>query len=222
MLKQQAIKAIIFDFDGTLVNTVDVFLKMFLEIGSRYGNGVTAGDFYAKNGMPARDSIRSYIKEGKFKWWIIPYFLLNARRMNRRINKEAAIYPKVHEVLRGLRQYYKIGLVSNNNSQNVNFLFNKFNLASYFEHVITRDDVRYEKPHPEPYLKMAKLLGEVAENCLAVEDSPIGILAARRANMWTCAVEHNTPQQYFEGEKAPNRFIPKIANLSKDFIEKAY
>lgn len=142
--------------------------------------------------------------------------------MDRRIHREANIYPQVHEVLTELKANYKIGLATSNKRKNVNHLFDKFGLTNYFEKVITRDDVKHEKPNPEPYLKMARMLGVNPENCLVVEDTPVGVLAAKRAKMMTCAVEHSTPQQYFEGEKKPDVFIQKIERLSLDFINQHY
>jgi HAD superfamily hydrolase (TIGR01509 family) len=61
-------------------------------------------------------------------------------------------------------------------------------LQSYFKIVVTSDDVKQTKPDPEGYLSVAEQLGVNPQNCLAIEDTPVGIRAAKAANMHVLAV----------------------------------
>ena len=65
---------------------------------------------------------------------------------------------------------------------NVDAVFRKFGFARFFEHVVTSDQVRHGKPHPEIFLAAAKAAGANPEHCLVIEDSPAGIAAAKAAN----------------------------------------
>ena len=62
-----------------------------------------------------------------------------------------------------------------------------------FQAVVTRDDVSQPKPHPEPYLLAARLLGVSPKDCLAIEDSHSGVQAAHDAGMQTVMVPDLVP-----------------------------
>lgn len=62
-----------------------------------------------------------------------------------------------------------------------------------FDVVVAGDDVEHAKPHPEPYLKGAELLGVAIERCVAIEDSPTGVASAVAAGAVTIGVEHHVP-----------------------------
>jgi HAD superfamily hydrolase (TIGR01509 family) len=62
-----------------------------------------------------------------------------------------------------------------------------------FATVITGDEVEHGKPHPEPYLAAARLLGVPAARCVAIEDSPTGVRSAVAAGVPTVAVPHIVP-----------------------------
>ncbi|MCP4437924.1 MAG: HAD family phosphatase [Aureispira sp.] len=221
----KTIKAVIFDFDGTLVNSVEAYMQLFLELGERFGNRpITKDDFLILNGMAVQDALKLLVKEKLFKFRVIPYVIWNLRKFKRRIVEETAPYPHVHETLTLLKEQYKVALVTSNQRKHVDWLCSKYSLASYFLHSITEDDVKEHKPDPQPFLKMAELLSLAPEECLVIEDSPFGVLAAHRAGMHTCVVEHTTPQKYFKEEKnsKPHQFIKNISLLDTQFIKKHF
>ncbi len=65
--------------------------------------------------------------------------------------------------------------------------------AGSFTGVVTGDSVAYGKPHPEPYLKAAALVGAPPHACVAIEDSPTGVQSATAAGVPTIAVPHIVP-----------------------------
>jgi HAD superfamily hydrolase (TIGR01509 family) len=66
-------------------------------------------------------------------------------------------------------------------------------LLDMFHAIVTRDDVKHPKPHPEPYLTAARHLGIAPANCLAIEDSHSGVRAAHAAGMQTIMVPDLIP-----------------------------
>ena len=62
-----------------------------------------------------------------------------------------------------------------------------------FQYLVTGDMVSQGKPHPEPYLTAARLLGVDASDCVAIEDSPAGVASAVAAGVPTIAVPHVVP-----------------------------
>lgn len=71
--------------------------------------------------------------------------------------------------------------------------------AGSFAAVVTGDEVSHGKPHPEPYLAAARLLGVAPHECIAIEDSPTGVRSAVAAGVPTIAVPHIVPVPHVEG-----------------------
>jgi len=77
----------------------------------------------------------------------------------------------------------RMAVVSSTSSMNVMFALNRLSVLSYFDAVVCGDMVEETKPSPEAYLKAANYLKAAPDECLIVEDSPIGIQAARNAGI---------------------------------------
>jgi riboflavin kinase len=74
-------------------------------------------------------------------------------------------------------------------------------LLAYFDAVVTGDDVQHGKPHPEAYAKACLALGVPAEECLAVEDAPSGVAAARGAGCQVLAIPSLLDRALYAGER---------------------
>ncbi len=75
----------------------------------------------------------------------------------------------------------RVGLATNAEPANVDFVLDGAGLRGYFRTIIDGHQVRHAKPHPEIYLRTAELLGVAPRNCIVFEDSVSGIAAARAA-----------------------------------------
>jgi len=64
--------------------------------------------------------------------------------------------------------------------------------------VVTGDSVKKGKPHPEPYLKAASVLGLRPKQCLVVENAPFGIASAKKAGMFCIAITTSLPRDYLK------------------------
>jgi len=73
----------------------------------------------------------------------------------------------------------------------ISFVVKKFHLKKYFLRSLSGDNCRHSKPHPEIFLKAAKLLRQQPKNILVIEDSISGILAAKRAGMKCIALKQS-------------------------------
>lgn len=82
----------------------------------------------------------------------------------------------------------KMGLASNTKIEHILLILNKLKIHGYFNVIISADQVKNAKPHPDIYLKTAADLKLDPENCLVLEDSESGVLAAKKAGMNVIAV----------------------------------
>ena len=76
-------------------------------------------------------------------------------------------------------------VASSSSHELINLVLEKCKIREYFTHLVSGEDVKAGKPAPDIYLKAAKALSLPPEKCIAVEDSPIGILSAKNAG-FTC------------------------------------
>ena len=81
--------------------------------------------------------------------------------------------------------------------------------------MVTGDDVRFGKPHPEPYLKGAERAGATPQECIVVEDAPAGILAGKAAGMLVIAV---TTTHLRELLVAADRVVGSLAEVQEYFL----
>ena len=104
------------------------------------------------------------------------------------------LFDGVYELIKKLSTKYILCIGSGAKKSDY-FSFEKFNLESFLEVIISADDVNYSKPNPETFQKVIDILNESenirAIDCLVIEDTPGGISAAKSANMF-CASITNT------------------------------
>jgi HAD superfamily hydrolase (TIGR01509 family) len=187
-----AFKAIVFDFDGLILDTETAEYRSFNDLYRRHGAELTietwgrwigtdasAFDPYAYLAESAgieldREEARAYRRAR--------YDELMAGERAR---------PGVKDYLRaGRRLGLGIGLASSSPRAWVEGYLRQLGLESWFDCIRTRDDVAKVKPDPELYLKVVEALGVAPEEAVAFEDSPNGALAAKRAGL-KCVVVPN-------------------------------
>ncbi len=102
--------------------------------------------------------------------------------------------PHLAEFLTQLKeQNISVGLVTGANRSQVEYILEKAELTQYFDLIIAGDDLAASKPEPEPYLLAAKNLNLKPSECLAIEDNPVGIEAAKRAKIQVVGISNIYP-----------------------------
>jgi len=97
-------------------------------------------------------------------------------------------YPATLMAISRLAVNHPLALVTSSPESQVNAILNRFSLHEHFSVLVTAESVTNGKPDPESYLLAAERLGRPAADCVAVEDAPSGILAAKRAGMYCMAL----------------------------------
>jgi len=103
--------------------------------------------------------------------------------------EKARLKPGVGEVLGRLKAIgCRLGLASNNSRRSIERILRKFDLERLFSAVVSRNDVRRLKPHEEPILKALKILGSTPWKALYVGDTMIDVIAGRRAGVHVATI----------------------------------
>ena len=184
------IKAVLFDLDGTLVESmsmwgdIDVdYLKKFhipvpeglqkaIEGLSMYQTAV-----YFKENFAIEDSLENIMDE----WNRMAY---------KKYTTEIPLKPGVRAFLDVLKsKNIPCGIATSNSRILTEAILKSHQVENYFSVMVTGDEITNGKPDPEVYLEAARKLGVAPEHCLVFEDIPFGIMAGKRAGMTVCAVE---------------------------------
>lgn len=184
--------AVLFDLDGTLVDTESLSIAAGIAAFTEHGHPVTRAFFESLIGSDDKTSDAAFREE-------FPGIDLAAVNQSYRakyhaqVTKGVPLKPGVTSLLPALRKPAAI-VTSSGRSSAANKLAIT-GLAAHFAEVITRDDVTKAKPDPEPYLLAARLLGVAPGRCLVFEDSEPGAEAAHRAGCKVVQVPDILPSQ---------------------------
>ena len=182
-------KAVVFDCDGTLVDSMPAHFDAWCEALALYGaGGVFKEDvFFAMGGRPTHDIVVELNDE--YDLHLDPEAVALAKReaFLKRIHTVQVI-DEVAAFARLWRGKVPMAIASGGSRMVVEKLLHAVGISDWFDEVVTAEDVSEGKPAPEIFLHAARLLGVNATKCLALEDAPSGILAARRAGMQVLAI----------------------------------
>ena len=184
------IKAVIFDLDGTLVDSMWMWKAIDIEYLGRFGYECPDDLQKAIEGMSFSETA-VYFKE-RFS---IPDSLeqIKADWVQMSIDKyryEVPLKPGAREFLTELRRNgIRTGIATSNGREMVDAVLESLQITDCFDVVTTACEVAAGKPAPDIYLKVAESMKVNPSDCLVFEDVPAGILAGKRAGMQVFAVE---------------------------------
>ncbi|HEY1242788.1 MAG TPA: HAD family phosphatase [Bryobacteraceae bacterium] len=173
--------AILFDFDGVLIDTEPLHCACWAEVLAPYGVRLT-WDEYGKRyvGMDDREMLRIIAEAHPPLDWDALWAQYPAKNELFRLKiKHPAFPPALPDLLENLHKQYKLAVVSTSARMEIEPPLEACNLRRYFGVLVGGGDVERRKPAPDPYLRAAHLLG--ARDPLVVEDSPHGIASGRAA-----------------------------------------
>lgn len=176
--------AVIFDCDGTLVDSMPAHFEAWCEALALYGaGGVFKEDvFFAMGGRPTLDIVAELNDEYDLK--LDPEAVAFAKReaFLKRLDKIKLI-DEVADFALSLRGRVPMAIATGGTRMVIEKTLQAVGISDWFDEVVTADDVAEGKPAPDIFLKAAHLLGVSPTKCLALEDAPAGIMAAQRAGM---------------------------------------
>ena len=204
MLKD--IDAIIFDIDGTLIDSMWIWTNIDDLFLSKY-NLTEPENFH--EGMEGK----SYSETAQYFLDIFPELTHTRQELEDEWNQMAFdVYTKEIELKKGAYEFIKkmriegkkLGIATSNNRELAEGTLANNKVLEFFDSIWTSDEAQAGKPAPDVYLRVAESLGVAPEHCLVFEDVPKGILAGKNAGMKVCAVEDpfSKPQEALKRELA--------------------
>lgn len=191
--------SVIFDLDGTLVDSMWIWREIDLRFLGQYGLKVPKGLNDKLEGYSFHETA-VYFKEH----FELP--LSTEEIMNTWNQMAAEIY--IHEIplKRGVREFLtllkgknmKLGIATSNSRELTKACLESRGILDAFDDICTSDEVPRGKPQPDVYLYAAEAIGAKSEETLVFEDIPYGLLAGKRAGMTVCAVNDRYSKEAME------------------------
>jgi HAD superfamily hydrolase (TIGR01509 family) len=183
------IRAIVFDFDGLILDTEEPVYRSWLEVYEAHGEelpferwvqivGSTTAGFHPQHHLEKRLG-RSLSKE------------VLDRRIGRRtelVLAQKLLPGVVHHIDQARALGLKVGVASSSTADWVRGHLARLGILEKFDCLRCRDDVANAKPEPDLYIAVLECLGVSASEAFAIEDSPNGVMAAKRAGLRCVAI----------------------------------
>ena len=215
-----ALKAVLFDMDGVIVDTEPLHRKAYFSMFKEYGMDVTEELYATFTGASTKKVCNTLID--KFGLDATHEDLTNVKRA---FFKDLFYNDSEFDLIPGVRQliehYYnngvKLVLASSASRVTIDMVFEKFGLEPYFLGKISGADLKESKPHPEIFELAAKMAEEPIENCMVIEDSTNGILAAHRAGIFCSA--YNSENSALQDLSLANISVNEFHELEVDKLQ---
>jgi beta-phosphoglucomutase len=207
----KGLKAVIFDLDGVVVNSMPFHAKAWQDTFRKFGMRVTKKEIYLREGEKWDKTFFDIMRK-------------KGKRVTQKIKDEVFSYrekvfndmPKIRPfkeappLLRRLkRSGLRLGLVTGTPRAEIREMLPS-PLYRLFDVIVPSDEVRRGKPHPEPFRKALKRLGAKPEEAVVIENAPNGIRAAKRAKIRVIAVETSLSRKHLKEADMVVRSLSKL------------
>jgi HAD superfamily hydrolase (TIGR01509 family) len=176
------IKGLIFDCDGTLVDSMPLHMQAWKHAITAMGGFWDLDFFSSQKGMPERDIVNLY--NSKFGVRFDPVDIVRIKhRYFHENSSEFKPIPHVVAIAQEYRNLLPMAVASGGTRENVILELKAIHLEDCFSTILTADDDIKPKPAPDLFLEAAKRIGIAPEYCQVFEDGDLGLEAARLAGM---------------------------------------
>ena len=191
------LKAVIFDVDGTLLDTEKIYITAWRQAAERFGYTLPQEALRQTRAVSipvAKERFRYYCGEA------FPYDAVRVTRIEiaeeiiRTVPLEQLCKPGAAELLQWLKaQGIALAAATSTGKQQTLDHLERAELLQYFDAVVCGDMIARGKPEPDIFLKAAELMGIAPEDCLVVGDTPADVLAAAAAGMKMVLIPDQVP-----------------------------
>ena len=210
------IKAVIFDMDGVITNTMPDHYRAWVRILKDYAVHVSFLDIYSREGQRCIDSVQELCAAyGR---------VVTASKAAQILKSKEEYFKKIVKLrfIPGARRFlkslyfanFKLALVTGTSRDELHRILPEY-IYKLFSVIVTGSDVKNGKPHPEPYLKALKKLDIDPQEAIVIENAPFGIESAQKAGLYSLALETSLPKSYLKKADAVFASIKELQQKVK-------
>jgi len=225
------LRAIIFDFNGILVDDEPIHFELFQKVLKEEGISISQKDYYARYlGMDDRGCFKAAYQDQERKLdepSLAGLVQRKGRYYRETIEKRIVVFPGVKQLLPDLSSRFPLAIASGALRSEIEMILQTIGLKKYIKAIVSAEDVSEGKPNPEIFLKALALLNQqnaggqpiLPSQCLVVEDSKEGILGACHAGIKCLAVTNSHPPE--ELRKA-DVVVNSLTEVTVPFLERLF
>ena len=204
-----SINTVLFDFDGTLIDTNELIYKSFVYTFDKFGYSFTKDEILLFNGPPLRETFSNINPE------LADEMIRTYREHNAKHHDEyVKLFPNVRETLTTLKENgYQLAIVSAKMREGVEQGLEITKIGSYFDTIVTIDDVINPKPHPEPVVKALTELNTPPAEAIMVGDNYHDILSGNHAGTKTAGVSWSIKGEEYLKQYNPTYMLQDMTDL---------
>ena len=186
---RNSVEAVIFDMDGILIDSEPLWRIAEVEAVNAAGVPITLQDAVETTGLRTDEVVEYWY--ARYPWDTLPKKEIEARIISRLIalvRERGGPTPGALAALDLLGAHYPLAIASSSASEIIAAVMETLDIAGRFVLTQSAEHEPFGKPHPGVYIEAARRLGVEPWRCLAIEDSPNGVIAAKAARMKCIAI----------------------------------
>jgi beta-phosphoglucomutase len=207
-------KAVIFDFDGVVIDTVPYHYKSWKKLFKEQGISFTFKDYLRINGITREKGITMVmgkISKDKIQRLSARKQIIYRNLLDKKIPPLLPGFKNLLAIL--LKNKYPVAIASS--SKNCKYILEKLKLINKLDAVVGGNDFKKPKPDPDIYLTTAKKLKVRPNNCMVIEDAYGGIKSAKNAKMYCVGLTTHASKKELKGADI---YIYSLKNLNLNKI----
>ena len=205
------IRTVLFDLDGTIIDTNELIIETFLHVlRDKTPSPFTREHIIPSMGLTLEEQLRIFTGQDQVDELVAAYRKYNLERHDELVRE----FPYVKEVMADLHASgIQLGVVTTKMRATTERALRMFGLIDYLRTIVTVQDVNHPKPHPEPVLRAVEALQANPAQTIMVGDSPADILSANAAGVISCGVAWSLKGETVLSQYEPRHIIHDMRDL---------
>lgn len=202
------IKAILMDFNGVIIDDEPIQMRAYQSVLKEHGVDLTEEDYYTSLGMDDKTFVRAAfdrVAKAVSDEDVSEIIASKTAAWRKEVDAKLPLFDGIDDFIEKMAHHYTLGIVSMANVNEIEYVLERAGLRKYFSTIISSADVAKCKPDPESYdLGFRRIdavrtssghLPMTREECVAIEDSPPGVIAAVKADLQALGVTNTVPAE---------------------------
>lgn len=182
-------RAVIFDVDGTLVDSNELHIDAWDEVFRHFGKEFSRAKLHKHVGKGGDQYVPAFLNEAETREFGAEAEKMHGDIFKRKYLNRVRPFPKVRELLQRIRDDGKrIALASSSSDDEIKHYIELANLRDVVDAFTTKSDVQHSKPSPDVFARALRLLDVAAADAVVVGDTPFDIQAAKKIQLATIAL----------------------------------
>ncbi|WP_407354820.1 HAD family hydrolase [Methanolobus sp. WCC5] len=187
------LSSLIFDMDGVLVDSMVYHAQAWIQVSAEMGVTITPDDIYEIEGANYRLGLQWFFHKAGREPVPESYDAILQRKIEIfRSIADVKPFEGMADCLRVLKDDFRLAVVTGSEKATADTFIEQF-FPGIFDAVVCGEDVHYGKPYPEPYLKALEMLGIAKNECIVIENAPMGVESAKKAGLYCVGVPTYVP-----------------------------